>query len=86
MRTFQEILEAAGYECEPYSGRGMGGQECLSIQTDKSVSVVFADVLEALTEDMDGAHITIASKAFREMREDSLGCGIVVYFPGITVS
>lgn len=37
MRTFQEILEAAGYECEPYSGRGMGGQECLSLAAQRNL-------------------------------------------------
>ena len=88
MRTFQQILEAAGYKCEPYIGRGMFGRECLSIPLfitsgpTNAIGRLFADVLE----EVDAEENDLAADAFRKMREDSLGRDIVVYFPGITVS
>lgn len=81
MRTFQQILEAAGYECEAYSGRGMGGEKCLSITlvNGDQMGRFFADVLEEVRDEHEG-HI---SNAFRRMRSESLGKGLVVYFPGV---
>lgn len=81
MRTFQQILEAAGYECTAYSGRGMGGDKCLSIslKQDGAMGKLFADVLE----EVQGYETVNVAKPFRKMRTDNLGKGIVVYFPGI---
>lgn len=81
MRTFQQILEAAGYETSAYSGRGMAGTECVSVglPDDGRIGRLFADVTDAME---DGENAVVA-KAFRRMRIDSLGIGSVVYFPGI---
>lgn len=80
-KTFQQILEAAGYVTRSYSGRGMDGKECLSVTLagDGMMGRFFADVLEVIdAEEMDPA-----AHAFRRMRTDSLGKGTVVYFPGV---
>ena len=81
MRTFREILEDAGYECSAYSGRGMSGEECLSITLDDDdrMGRFFADVVGAVLPD---EKVDVAL-AFCRMRTDSLGRGIVVYFPGV---
>lgn len=86
MRTFQQILKAAGYKCEAYSGRGMGGEKCLSVSLaadgngpPSNIGRLFADVLEATRDEYQG-HVAVA---FRKMRTDSLGKGTVVYFPGV---
>lgn len=86
MRTFQQILEDAGYECTAYSGRGMSGEECLSVTLaadsngpPSNLGRFFADVLE----EVQGYETANMAKAFRKMRTDDLGRGVVVYFPGI---
>ena len=78
-RTFQQILEAAGYEARDYSP-GFG-ERCLSVDLARPSDIgrLFADVLEAI----DAEETDPAAHAFRRMREDSLGKGIVVYFPGV---
>jgi len=83
MRTVQQILEAAGYACEAYSGRGMGGRECLSITLNNGdrMGRLFADVLEEI-QPSSGDDESV-SHAFRKMRSESLGNGLVVYFPGV---
>ena len=82
-RTFQQILEAAGFECASYSGRGMYGEKCLSFTIEGNAAAkigrVFADVLEVIEPEEN----EVASHAFRRMREDSLGRSTVLYFPGV---
>lgn len=81
MRSFQQVLEAAGYVTRAHSGHGMSGRDCLSVTLagDGMMGRFFADVLEAIdAEEMDPA-----AHAFRRMRTDSLGKGTVVYFPGV---
>lgn len=81
MRTVQQILEAAGYVTRPYSGRGMSGRECLSITlvNGDQMGRFFADVMEEVRDEYEG-HV---ADAFRKMRSESLGKGVVVYFPGV---
>lgn len=83
MRTFQEILEDAGYESAFYSGRGMSGEQCPSITIEGNSSAklgsVFADVVLAMLP--EERLLCVAS--FRKMREDSLGRDTVIYFPGV---
>ena len=79
MRSVQAILEDAGYETDAYSGRGMGGKECLSVSMDGHIGKLFSDVLGAIEpEDTEAM-----AKAFRGMQQDSMGKGSVVYFPRI---
>lgn len=78
-RTFKQILEQAGYTTEAYSGRGMYGKTCLSVDTDKDLHEFFADMLETLGPEENG----IAARAFRKMRTDNRGRDTVIYFPGI---
>lgn len=82
-RTFQQILEAAGYEAQDYSP-GFG-EQCLAVTLPRtrglpsSLGRLFADVLETV----DAEENEIAAHAFRRMRDDSLGRSLVVYFPGV---
>ena len=79
MRTFIKILKAADCDVEPYSGRGMGGSECASVRVDNTIGRFVADVLVA----MEAEEIDVVAAAFRKMREDQVGRGTIVYFPGI---
>lgn len=87
MRTFQQILEAAGYKCEAYSGRGMGGQECLATECH-DLFKLFADVLDVAHEHLRGGgqsgEVVDLSRALRRGRTDNRGRDrLVVYFPGV---
>lgn len=81
MRTVQQILEDAGYEVRCYSGRGMGGEECLAVMLSpaRHIGDLFADVLLEVRDDCDNRIVD----AFRGMRQDALGKGSIVYFPRI---
>lgn len=83
-RSFVEILNDAGIETEAYSGRGMGGKECLSVRDIEPLDL-FADVLvEVLASDDEPLdEVALVTKVMRNVARDSMGKGIVVYFPGI---
>lgn len=80
MRTFQQILEAAGYETGVHVGPEAGSAECLSVGLSGNgrLGHLFAEVIDAMGT---GENVIVAA-AFRRMRTDTLGCGSVVYFPG----
>lgn len=80
-RTFQQIIEDAGLEPSAYSGRSMGGEECLSFTYERgALGRVMAEIVGEIRENADQEAIVAA---LPRMREDSLGTGTVVYFPGI---
>lgn len=61
-----DALESAGYEPRPYSGRGMYGKDCVA------VSGQFISPFKVGQDIGEG---------FGAPREDSLGKGIVLYWP-----
>ena len=67
-KAFIDALEDAFYEPVAYSGRGMYGKECVSLKGD---DLSLWDVARSLPEDM----------YVSEPRTDSLGLGIVIYWP-----
>lgn len=80
MRTItrQQVVDIEGdgdYHCSSYSGRGMYGSSCFAISTDESefhVALVLVRVLgQEQTESMA-----------ERLRTDSMGLGVVLYFPG----
>jgi hypothetical protein len=80
----QEALESAGYDCQSYSGRGMYGSTCLGVTLDASgkLGVMISDLLDNLTEEqLDDLHQI--SNGFRRMAWDSMGLGMIVYFPEV---
>lgn len=79
---FQFFLEEAGLDTSAYSGRGMFGKNCLSVRIH-NVNELFLSVIENIRPDTDTYMI---SRAFRNMRTDSLGLGMVAYFPEIEYS
>lgn len=76
----QEILERNGVEgVQSYSGRGMYGKTCLGVSVD-SLGAFFATVLKCVRGEDDTQAI---QKAFAGMATDSMGRGVVVYFPSV---
>jgi hypothetical protein len=68
------VLEDSGYAPEPYSGRGMYGEECVSLQDDDLSVWEIARCLWLNNFDRDDLDIP-------EPKQDSLGLGIVLYWP-----
>lgn len=93
MHKLQHICFMADIPTRKYSGRGMFGKECLGIEVDNLGSFM-ADIMEAIidTSEVDGDHTQVKvyveamealADAFRNMRTDSLGMGMIIYFPNI---
>lgn len=79
MHPIQSLLSGE-YDARPYSGRGMGGAECLGY----SISYAgLCGLLGYLIENVEDADREAVGWAIRSMRQDSLGTDLVVYFPGV---
>jgi hypothetical protein len=78
--NLQTILEACD-DCQvcSYSGRGMSGRTCLGIVVNSSVG----EVLAMLVESVDDSNREEIVQAVRSMRTDSMGRGVVLYWPSI---
>jgi hypothetical protein len=78
--TFLEFLDAIGYDPVPYSGRGMGGEHCWAI--DVTPAILAAAILDYESDArLDPDTRAMAIRALRGAREDSMGRGVVTYFP-----
>lgn len=80
-----ELFEEAGYEVRRYSGRFMYGDECPGVDLE-TIGEAFAAVAEvtaaaATNEEADETDDVI--NAVRQAKTDSMGRGIVLYFPYI---
>ncbi len=82
-QTLVDAIESAGFEVRSYSGRGMNGRYCLGVVLDRNVSSfelaakIAGELLDA--DDADA----IADLANLRVCQDSMGLGVVVYFPAI---
>lgn len=78
VKKFIEALEDAGYDPQPYSGRGMYGKHCVSLKhgPDDEPLSVWDLAKVSFNESYDGEFDNLP-----EPRQDSLGLGIVLYWP-----
>lgn len=60
-----------------YSGRAMFGDECFGVIVDNGLSQAFSFFAHLAIEDPD-----VALQIANAVRTDSMGTGIIVYFPG----
>jgi hypothetical protein len=78
----QELLEDE-FQCRSYSGRAMYGASCLAVTLDDGPGHLVATLVEAATrEGLSAVEDRALGRALRSWRQDSMGRGIVVYFPG----
>lgn len=83
MDNIEQLLENAGFEPRSYSGRGMYGKQCLAVEAGSPFDILSA-VLEVVSwSDTPKEDADTLAKAFKCVRTDSLGLGVVVYFPNI---
>ena len=72
-----------------YSGRGMYGKSCLGFETTRSQSAIraTAEIVGNLAEtcEYDGdLELSDFLEFFGDVREDSMGLGMIIYFPEIS--
>jgi len=88
-KTLCEVIELAGYTTRSYSGRGMNGRQCLGVVIEHSdPSKVLTDIIldrcqfnghEAEQLEM----IQWLCENLDDMRSDSMGHDMIVYWPSI---
>jgi hypothetical protein len=80
---YDESLD--GDECIDlsYSGRGMYGKTCVGLRTDSVREAVAVLVKCATNYGSDGGD-ELAEEMAARLTTDSMGMGVIVYFPGIT--
>jgi hypothetical protein len=81
--TLQTLIENAGLEPYSYSGRAMYGKTCLAVNLDNGLGEFISAIMTEALENADNDDIFDVARAFESMRTDSMGRGIVVYFPGV---
>jgi hypothetical protein len=87
---FVKAAEEAGYSVRSYSGRAMYGKKCVGIDVEQGINEaqVAADIMVSAAgmdpEDSAGSiveRLIDFQSAFSAMRSDSMGLGIIIYFP-----
>lgn len=86
---FKEAIEDAGYSVRSYSGRGMYGKSCLGFETSRGQSAVRATAeimgtLSDICQYEDDLEISDFVEMFGDVEEDSMGLGMIIYFPDIS--
>lgn len=80
-----EVIEAAGFDPGPYSGRGMYGKQCVGFPlTGPSRADAFKAAIEIVAQAAageDAEKIFRVLVALRRVATDDLGLGAIIYFP-----
>lgn len=85
----QGIVEDAGFETQSYSGRGMYGKKCLSfnLESGENEFDAFLSIAESIQSYVesndDGLELEDITSYFMGAKLDSMGLGVVIYFPEI---
>lgn len=80
--SVRDILDKIGYEVFDYSGRYMYGDKCPAIKSEDNVAKLLSNIINSvLDEEFDDDEKDILREMFDNVRTDSLGLGIVIYFP-----
>lgn len=82
-KELQQLIEDCDYPTRSYSGRSMYGKECLAFTLDSGQSpmAAVADIMAYAAEDIEGDTVEHCRAAFEKARSDSMGHGMVIYFP-----
>ena len=75
----EDLLSAHG--ARPYSGRGMSGRKCLSVQTEDGYPL-----MKLLSDIITGCEdVYEAAELLRKVRTDDMGRETVLYWPSVRV-
>jgi len=86
LEAISDFCEAHGYSFhEDYSGRGMYGQSCIGISfRNASGFQIGVELALHLMEHCEDDAPNLLEELTRQYREDQLGLGSIIYFPGIS--
>jgi hypothetical protein len=71
-----DIINEAGFEPRPYSGRGMHGTKCVGIDTDDGLLRTMAELVGECEDTQEARNLIM------EVHSDSMGLGAIMYWPG----
>lgn len=69
------LIDAAGYDAHPYSNDRRRVYGCVSLTAYISYSEIIADLIEVCDDTEEAASLV------RQAEQDSIGNGIIVYWP-----
>ena len=72
-----KTIEAAGYDAQAYSGRGMMGRKCVSFTANGLIQQAMGDLVAACD------NIDDAMEIIRKVSTDSMGLGTVFYWKSV---
>lgn len=82
--TLQDALTANGIRVQPYSGRRMYGDRCLGVIWDGTVGEFVSAAMFAIQDHIvDNSDKRDIFESFSYMKDDSMGLGLIIYFPNI---
>lgn len=85
----KQIVEDAGFDARSYSGRGMYGLKCLSFNLEQEENefdaiLSIAESAQSYVESSDdGFELEDVTAYFMGAKSESMGLGVVVYFPNL---
>lgn len=81
MNALQKMLVELDYSVRSYSGRAMYGRSCLGVVLDSENDV--SKLMSKLILNVEEEERSEVAKAVRGFKTDSMGMGIVLYFPEV---
>ncbi len=78
-----ELCDNADIAYRTYSGRGMYGKQCFAVESDNGPSDVILEIIHAAvqSDDFSKSELIDLLETLGDARTDSMGLGIVVYWP-----
>ena len=95
MHSLQKVLTDLDYEVRSYSGRGMGGKQCLGVELPEGMFSFGAFVSKLIDKAFECGKYHIESddydwpsicEGINYFKTDDMGKGTILYFPGIPFS
>ena len=78
-----EAIRALGYSIRSYSGRGMDGRTCMAFTLSGGTSAAIGAAADIVSIIEPAEVREEVAAVFGRAHTDSMGLGMVVYFPGV---
>lgn len=79
-QEFVDLIAKSGYLPKSYSGRGMFGRRCVSVNLDRNEETTFASAVVQATQTSD---IPAVMRVLSDHSKESMGMGVVLYWCGL---
>ena len=82
-QEFVDLIVKSGYSPKSYSGRGMFGERCVSVNLDRNEETKFADAVILASQTRD---IPAVMRVISDHSKESMGRGVVLYWRGLSAN